>query len=427
MSATMATTLFDWRPGRREAAREGVSPAVVRPPCQPRPGRTDRVSRRGIAVWAGVLGRALCRLLPARNAPCRVLATALLLCAAPAAAPAEAQQSNEQDEVGRPPGRTEAVYAAGAVSRWIRSDDEPDGSEPDPAPSAHVVAVTVRVDGRVVGDALVVRDGEDDDRSILREAATLARDEMTVAFGAADDLVKLGELRAQRERASISVELGGRLVPLSRLDLAAIDQAAASGIPGVGLDPGREGLAVRRGNVIAARAPSAMTLRGADVAFACASLVASVTGDGDAAGRPLVELSAAGLTFYRYRTIHLVQNGRTGELREMTRGGEMRGPIAGIPDLRELASALVEHLAGKRWPGNEKLGIRGDYDPLADRYASAADQFTASPVEQALVVSALASVAACEQLGDDTRCVAWESVADTLRQREAMRLYGEAE
>jgi len=32
-----------------------------------------------------------------------------------------------------------------------------------------------------------------------------------------------------------------------------------------------------------------------------------------------------------------------------------------------------------------------------------------------------------EQLGDDTRCVAWESVADTLRQREAMRLYGEAE
>lgn len=274
-----------------------------------------------------------------------------------------------------PPGPADAMSAYQVLARWVRNWEIPqtEGGRTPGNPAG--VFVTLRHNGAIVGRGTDVSGAPDG----LRRAAGQALAEATERLPIERDALFEQNRRAVAGRITISLELAGALVPFAPAEYS--DAAAEC-------SPGLDGVAARFGDRAAAIFPSTTLASGLDGGRALAAAISKATGDPARSLRRPADLSAQdGAVFYRFRVVHLAQpsalvppiflqrGGRVVTMREMSEA-----------ELRRWADGLAEHLLARAWPGVEKYGLQGTYDPVRGAYENA----FASPVEQAIALSALA-------------------------------------
>ncbi|MFM9995909.1 MAG: hypothetical protein ACKVU4_08920 [Phycisphaerales bacterium] len=262
---------------------------------------------------------------------------------------------------------------------WVRAWRVPGGAEDDlggepSVPGLSAVAVTLRYEGQVVGRGVDVSGGLGSLVLAAGQAMSAANSRLPIER----DALFEQHVRAAAARMTISLELAGPWVPIAP---AQWEDAAAE------LAPGLDGTAARLGERAGAVFPSVMLASNMDPGRGLASAVSRATDDATLILKPPGELAKElGATFYRFRATHVAQpvpgepplflhrGGRTVEPRELDEA-----------ELRRWADGLAENLRKRRWPGVEKYGLQGTYDPVSAKYEAA----YAPPVDQALVIRAL--------------------------------------
>jgi hypothetical protein len=257
---------------------------------------------------------------------------------------------------------------------WVLSGSVDGGATAGNRPDVRVggVSVTLRYAGRVVGR------GESFDSSVetgLRSAMADALRDATERIPLARD----GEMRREQLRSvALTLELAGPMTPIAP---DALRDAA------IALSPGIDGVAARLGDRLDAVFPEQMLMAGMDGHAALGSAASAVTGAAHEGLRdPARVRRDLGVTFLTFRTTHLTQP-RAGDAPVFLYRGS-RVPVEGGLDvgaLREMADGIAGHLAGRAHEGAERLGVKGTYLPVADRYESE----SAGAAEQALVALAL--------------------------------------
>ena len=284
----------------------------------------------------------------------------------------------------------DAVRAAHATLRqWVSAFAAPQPDEPAARiaiPGGEAVCVTLRHNGRIVG---VSADASGDELMVRRAAGRA----MSAALG--DDVIaSVTKLNGQLVGAKLTVELeaAGAFVPLPGASMA--DYALR-------IEPGLDGLAVRREGTTALRFPS--QLRTAGLADSPQKVLPALATDTGLPPSALNDLTRHRAGVYRFRVRHLAQQRPEQIPFESFRGDVLvhrdsvtRQSIVG------LAEGLVKHLMTTRWPDapavpgleemppRKPLGLMGTYRPIADRYGP----LVAPPLEQALAALALAEFAA---------------------------------
>ncbi len=242
-------------------------------------------------------------------------------------------------------------------------------------------AVTLRLDGRVVGRG---SDASDDGATLRRAAAAAiaeARDRLPVGNTAAAE----AERKALARRLTISLELGGDLVPVSPSTYAEADLLALRGIEGVG---------VRLGDALRVVSPATMLVNAMSPGDALVAAISAASGDPllavrtDPRAQPPAIAAAKGATFYKFQVTHLAQLDADGQPTFLFRGGKVvsQRDIT-VDSLRRQADAHVDWLV--RWDAARRSEPpdwpRGAYLPARDAYEPAA----ASLAEFALVTYAI--------------------------------------
>lgn len=261
----------------------------------------------------------------------------------------------------------------GWVRGWSVPGENDAGGGPDVA-GLSAAAVTLRYDGEVVGRGVDVSGGVRSLALAAAQAMSAARAKLPIER----DALFEQHLRAAAGRMTISLEVAGPWVPIAPAEWS---DAAAE------LAPGLDGAAARLGARAGAVFPSMMLASNMDPGRGLASAVSRATDDATLILKPPGELAQElGATFYRFRTAHLAQpgpgevpvflrrGGRTIELRELDEA-----------ELRRWADGLADNLMKRRWPGVEKYGLQGTYDPVSGKYEAS----HASPADQALVAVSL--------------------------------------
>jgi hypothetical protein len=96
------------------------------------------------------------------------------------------------------------------------------------------------------------------------------------------------------------------------------------------------------------------------------------------------------VALYRFDVVHLAQTEAGVPPQFLTRGGRLVSEAAVTsPNLRAAADDAAEFLIRLEWPGEEPLGMLGDYRAAADRY----EPYIAPPREQATTAFALSRYA----------------------------------
>ena len=265
-------------------------------------------------------------------------------------------------------------------------------------PGVAAAGVVLRLDGNVVArgqeqafDALAERAN-----GVLRAAVGRALADFATHASASWP----EELRAALgPRLTLELDLAGAPIPLAGSTYPAM---AAQ------IEPGAEAIAIRRGERWWVALPG--RLLAANLAGDASRTLRSLAQEADLP--PLEPRELAGLdsvAFYRVPTLRLVQPAPGATPVEAIRG-EPAVPLAAIDagTVGMLADALLTHLEASRFdeaseasgaapdqgttpnPGWSKaLGLRGDYDPLADRHRP----MVAGPLEQSLAILALVRLA----------------------------------
>jgi hypothetical protein len=300
---------------------------------------------------------------------------------------------------GVPPPET-AMDAARIVQDWVRS-----WAVEGQAPKVRGAAVLLRRGGRIIaqGEAFA------DEATNLDRAARLA---MVRAMGTDREPTGLGE--GPGSNLTIEVELAGALIPLQ----ADTDVALA-----LAVSPGLDGVAVRLGERVAARFPSQMRPTGQNAAEGIRALISELADDPARGLDELPTLRQAGYSFYRFRTVDLVQLSPGTGFIFAHRGGRVIEPSE-ITSARlvRMAAGMTEYLAGRLWPGVEPYGLMGTLDPVTGRVESRFE----SPAGQAMAASALLRCARTTGLDDSTRALA-RSTAETILEQLAIVAEGEIE
>lgn len=284
-----------------------------------------------------------------------------------------------QGPADAPPFPADAMRLYQRLDGWVRAWRVPGGvedelgGEPD-VPGLSAVAVTLRYEGQVVGRGVDVSGG----LGSLVLAAGQAMSAANTRLPIERDALFEQHVRAAAERMTVSLELAGPWVPIAPAQWA---DAAAE------LAPGLDGTAARLGERAGAVFPSVMLASNMDPGRGLASAVSRATDDATLILKPPEELAKElGATFYRFRATHVAQpapgepplflhrGGRTVEPRELDEA-----------ELRRWADGLAENLRKRRWPGVEKYGLQGTYDPVSGKYEAA----WAPPGDQALVALSL--------------------------------------
>jgi hypothetical protein len=240
-----------------------------------------------------------------------------------------------------------------------------------PLAGAAGVCVILRQAGRVVGTGVDSSAGD----LMVRRAAGRA----------------LGGVLSDPAAAGLPAEMQDRLGRALTLEL----EVAAEPVPLLGttfkdvaaqLDPGRDGVAMRRGDRWAMLFPA--QARAANTAGRMERLLPSLATELGLAPMELGVLAERfGVSVYRFRAVHLAQP-TTADPPFMTFRGDdlVLDRDVTRAALEDLARRIAEHLMGTLAPHDEPLGILGTYRPVSDRY----DPLIAPPLEQALVAWALA-------------------------------------
>ena len=247
-----------------------------------------------------------------------------------------------------------ALRAFRELEGWVRDWRVPDDAPVDLGEDASGVAVTLRLGGRIVGRAQVMRAGDD----ALAECARRAWVEANQRLAVERDATRDARLREMAQALSISLEIGGPLTPLfgDRLDVAAMD-----------VSPGREGVAARAGERTSAVFPGFALSAGMTPDRALAAALADL-------GMPMTPLAELrernGVIVYRFESTHLAQLSPETPPVFLTRGGRLRSRADVAPAaLRDLGDRIVTHLLLRDWPGDEPLGLMGVYQPAMGDFA----------------------------------------------------------
>ena len=270
------------------------------------------------------------------------------------------------------PDARDVVSAYLTVRRWVD-----DFNLPAPAEAAFTlgnasgVCVILRRSGRVFGIGV---DTTGDDL-MLRRAAGRAMGEVlgtpTVAALPPDEIARTGRA------LTLELEVAGPLVPLLGRTFAEVAEQ---------LDPGLDGVALRRGDRVAMLPPARM--RVTNTARRVEHLLPPLALDLGLNVLTLPELARRfDVSLYRFRTTHLAQ-AAPGDAPFSTVRGDVLVTDEQVTRaaIMDLALGIAEHLAGAMAPIEEPVGLMGTYLPTADRY----EPLIAPPAEQALAAWALA-------------------------------------
>ncbi|MGP1310929.1 MAG: hypothetical protein ACTS27_12100, partial [Phycisphaerales bacterium] len=292
--------------------------------------------------------------MPARHAAWCALIT--LLAFAPITRPAFAQETPPQPPVEAAPApdlpsAAAALEAYRTVDRWLRASfASPIDPQPIDPPGTAAACVTVRLSGKTLGRGTEASPSGDALWRAARAALLEAIEKAPVQRDATQD----EQLRELAGRATLDVQLAGRLTPLLGDSFA---DAAAQ------LSPGLEGVAVRTGDRVAFVFPGTMLSTNLDPAEAIRA----------AAGRlqlPPVDLAALrkdhGVILYRFPVQHLAQPLAGREPIFLFRGGRVVPPTeVSLARLADFAHGLAQRFGHLRFPGDKPIGLLGDYQPWA--------------------------------------------------------------
>lgn len=325
----------------------------IGPRSQSRPGGAWRQcnTRRGVlSTWA-------------------VLAA--LLATLPAAPPAWGATAEPM------PDPADVVGAYLTLRDWIDRFQLP--APDDPASEirlrqARGVCVILRNAGRVVGAGT---DATGDDL-MARRAAGRAMGEVLGDPAAADLPDEMTDRMGRR--LTLELEVAGGLIPL--LGRTYQDVAAQ-------LEPGLDGVAMRRGEEVAMLFPAQMRAR--NTAGHAERVLLPLAADLGMSPAPLPELiDRFDLSIYRFRSTDLAQLSPDGAPLFTFRGDRVVGDVEVTRRaLAALADGIARHLVEHMSPLEEPVGLMGTYRPLVDRY----EPLIAPPLDQALAAWALARYA----------------------------------
>ncbi|MEX2219760.1 MAG: hypothetical protein WD749_13485 [Phycisphaerales bacterium] len=301
---------------------------------------------------------------------CIAAATALLLLLV-AAPPARAQNVE-------PPEPNAAMAAFHRVADFVRARPLAPGAER--LVECPAIAVTLRLDGQVIGRGATISADPSAAGSAVPQAAVTAITEARQRVPIERDALFEEKFRALAERFTVTLELSGALIPLAPREWADVAAEVA---------PGLEGVAVRLGDRLAAFFPEQMLATGTDPAAAAGSLVSRLTGDPTLALKKPAELIAEhGAVFYRFKSTTIAQPRAGASPMFLHRGGRVvRQSEMTEAELRRWAAQMAATLQRWRSTGENRTGADGGLDPVLGQVL--ADW--APPADQVLVAYSLVS------------------------------------
>ncbi|MDX2131318.1 MAG: hypothetical protein SFY69_04625 [Planctomycetota bacterium] len=243
------------------------------------------------------------------------------------------------------PGADASIAAFNAVrARLVDAAPGDDDAAPGddagalPLPDvAHGANVVLRLDGRIIARGQAFGVGS------LQRAVEAAAVDLDRQLPPGVDVASQAERAKELARAGLSLELAGPPIPVRVGTFAEAD---------VSLQPGLDGVGVRRGERVEVVFPATGMVFGRLPGDMLSSAIAELLGDATAPLRntpsgelgPLAE--AKGLEVFRFRVTHLVQHAGGDTPGFMHRGARLSRPVS-LVEMRSLERSLAEHLAGR--------------------------------------------------------------------------------
>lgn len=316
--------------------------------------------------------------------------------AAPAAPAAAAPTTPGQIDLHAPLPH-DAMAAFNAVESWVRAVEVP--KDPTLFPATRSAYIVLRLDNRVIGRGVSLRE----DGAGVWEAAGLAIAEAIQRIPTSNDATASDMRRDAAARITISLELGGRLIPLRANGWNQIDAEV-----NVAMDAVAAKLTVNEEELIAATFPSVMRARGDAPSSGVARAVAEASGDpllalpSDARSTPRSMREQHGVRLYHCRVTHLAQTAPGVAPTFLYRGSRL---IQGSEITRD---------AIDRWSTNLATHVSRRYDILS--YNPVAETGPISPrapmaPELAITIRALEQRLARPGMSDDAREEASQAIA----------------
>jgi hypothetical protein len=301
-----------------------------------------------------------------------------------------------------------ALPAAGAtldayrvVDAWLRAGfAAPEDSQPIDPPGTTAACVTIRLSGKAIGRGTESSTNGD----ALWRAARRAMLEAVERAPTQRDATRPDQLRDFAQRATLDIQLAGRLTPLLGDTFADASLQLNHGVDGVAMRVGEQLALVFPGTALAANFGAIDALRAA-------------------AGQlqlPPVELSELraqhNAIVYRFRVQHLAQPLAGREPVFLFRAGRVVPPTdVSIPQLATYAHGLAARMNALRFPGDKPLGMLGDYQPWGGSFSPV----VAPARDQALALYALARYARSDAIDPANRARAarayWTIFADMIK------------
>lgn len=392
-----------------------VLPILFQVACQ-RKAKRAKIEPGGVAgliigTWPGIAGGARGR---ASVGLYGVLTAGIMVCGAwatgvewkgqpPAGEPARASTGASTDNSGTvlsgAPDAEAVLKSANMVSEWVGG-----WKVPAEKPTGLVVTPAATVTLRLLGD--VVGRGQDStgDDSTLWRATERALAEASKRLPFENDALS-DVRRAEAARTmSISIEVAGALVPLRAETYDDVDAGVPVGICGV---------AGRLGERVEFAFPAGMLGGTGGPGESAAGIVGRLLRDPakgiriDERSQPKV-VAEQGVKLYRFDVQHVFKSSPSDAGRFLYRGGRIVDVgTLNAAGLRDFADGVAAHLITRRWPGKERFGVRGAFDPVRGVHEPA----IAPPPEQALVAFALRRHGALE---DGEPCKSSRLAADQV-------------
>ena len=284
------------------------------------------------------------------------------------------------------PDAADVVAAYLAARAWVDNFDLPaptDRAATVAIGDASGVCVILRHGGRVIGigtdtagDGLMVR------RATGRALSEVLGDPAVAALPA-------GQVAGTGRALTLQLEVAGSLVPLRGRTFADIAGQ---------LDPGLDGVAIRRGEQLAMLFPA--RVRANNTAGRLERLLPALAVDVGLAVMPLPELARRfDVSLYRFRTIDLAQATPRGQPFQRTRGDVLvLDEAVTRASIEQLARGIADHLTESFAQVGDPVGLMGTYRPSSDRYKP----LIAPPLEQALAAWALTRYGGLPNLDAET-------------------------
>ena len=284
------------------------------------------------------------------------------------------------------PDAADVVAAYLTARAWVDDFDLPapaDKAATVALGDASGVCVILRHGGRVIGtgtdtagDGLMVR------RATGRALSEVLGDPVVAALPA-------GQVASTGRALTLQLEVAGSLVPLIGRTYADIAGQ---------LDPGLDGVAIRRGEQLAMLFPA--RVRANNTAGRLERLLPALAVDVGLAVMPLPELARRfDVSLYRFRTTDLAQATPRGQPFQTTRGDVLvLDEAVTRASIEQLARGIADHLAASLAQVGDPVGLMGTYRPSTDRY----EPLIAPPLEQALAAWALTRYGGLPNLDAET-------------------------